>query len=163
MPLLFRLAIHDSLVEARQEMCKAHLFAYLDDVCAVCALDQDRSMCNILANKVETGAGISHTGKTRVKNRASGVPTRHPGPLGRSLDPRRDRNSGDASGVSRVPNVWRENADLGTQSRGYQICSVRGRFCCSAVGHGVTTCCAHCHPASRGSPLKDMALAWNMQ
>ena len=74
MPLLFRLAIHDSLVEARQEMCKAHLFAHLDDVYAVCALDQNRTICNMLANKVETGAGISHTGKTRVKNRASTCP-----------------------------------------------------------------------------------------
>ena len=104
MPLLFRLAIHDSLVEARQEMCKAHLFAYLDDVCAVCALDQNRSMCNILANKVETGAGISHTGRRELRT-------------ARRRAHQTSRTSGTKSGPQKGSKFWRRQWGLTRSSR----------------------------------------------
>ena len=76
MPLLFSLAIHDSLVEANRGMQPGeHLFAFLDDVYVVSPPGRTRPMYNALGEKMEAGAGIRlHAGKTKVWNRASMCP-----------------------------------------------------------------------------------------
>ena len=75
MPLLFSLAIYDSLVEADREMDRSeHLLAFLDDVHVV-SPHRTRPLYNILGERLEMGAGIRlHAGKTRVWNREAICP-----------------------------------------------------------------------------------------
>ena len=75
MPLLFSLAIHDSLVEANREMDRSeYLLAFLDDVHAVFSPHRTRPLYKILG-EVGHGAGIRlHAGKTRVWNREAICP-----------------------------------------------------------------------------------------
>ena len=71
MPLLFSLAIHDSLQQAQREFrADENLFAFLDDVYFTSPTpNRTRTAYDCL------GAGIQiHTGKTRVWNRASVCP-----------------------------------------------------------------------------------------
>ena len=74
MPLLFSLAIHDALVAVKAELRDGEvLFAFLDDVNAVCGPNRTREVFDLLAHHLWRVAGIRlHTGKTRVWNR-SGV------------------------------------------------------------------------------------------
>ena len=72
MPLVFSLAIHDALVAVKAELRDGEvLFAFLDDVYAVCGPNRTREVFDLLAHHLWRVAGI-HTGKTRVWNR-SGV------------------------------------------------------------------------------------------
>ena len=72
MPLLFSLAIHNALSEAKREMLLGEvLFAFLDDIYVVCSQASVRTVFNLLSEKLFAGAGIRfHAGKTRVWNKA---------------------------------------------------------------------------------------------
>ena len=76
MPLLFSLAIHNCLEEAKREMLSGEfLFAFLDDIYVVCSQARVRTVFNLLSEKLFAGAGIRlHTGKTRVWNKAGICP-----------------------------------------------------------------------------------------
>ena len=70
MPLLFTLGIHDALEETKDALEDGEeLLAFLDDIYAISEPGRTRAVCNTLAKKLPTKAGIHlHTGKTRVWN-----------------------------------------------------------------------------------------------
>ena len=72
MPLLFSLAVHNSLCDVKRLLLPGeHLFAFLDDVYAICMPERTRAVYDLLSEKLLAGAGIRlHTGKTRVWNQA---------------------------------------------------------------------------------------------
>ena len=76
MPLLFSLAVHNALVEVQAELQPGEfLFAFLDDVYVLSLLERTRKICDLLADKLHSRAGIRlHTGKTRTWNRAAEIP-----------------------------------------------------------------------------------------
>ena len=73
MPLLFSLAIHDSLQEVKSLLDPRDVvLAFLDDVYVVSRV---RDVYDLLGDGLSTQAGIRlHTGKTRVWNRAPVCP-----------------------------------------------------------------------------------------
>ena len=76
MPLLFSLAIHNALLEAKLEMLDGEeLFAFLDDVYIVSSPERTRYLYNLVAEKLWSVAGIQlHTGKTRCWNQNGRCP-----------------------------------------------------------------------------------------
>ena len=80
MPLHFCLAIHNALEEVQAQLLPGeHLFAFLDDVCAVSAPERTRNIYDMLADKLFRRAGIRlHNGKTRTWNKEGEVPERMP-------------------------------------------------------------------------------------
>ena len=76
MPLLFSLAIHNALNEAKQEMLDGEeLFAFLGDVYIVSSPERTRHLYNLVAEKLWSVAGIQlHTGKTRCWNQNGRCP-----------------------------------------------------------------------------------------
>ena len=72
MPLLFSLAVHNSLCEVKRLLLPGeYLFAFLDDVYAVSTPERTRAVHDLLGEKLLEGAGIRlHIGKTRVWNQA---------------------------------------------------------------------------------------------
>ena len=76
MPVLFSLAIHNALNEAKQEMLDGkELFAFLDDVYIVSSLERTRHLYNLVGEKLWYVAGIQlHTGKTRCWNQNGRCP-----------------------------------------------------------------------------------------
>ena len=76
MPLLFSLAVHNGLTEVQEQLVPGEcLFAFLDDVYALCSPERTRTMYNALEERLFFRAGIRlHTGKTRTWNRAGVVP-----------------------------------------------------------------------------------------
>ena len=72
MPMLFSLAVHEALDRAQAELQPGeHIFAFLDDVYALCAPERVREVYNCLERHLTSVAGIwLHQGKTRVWNRA---------------------------------------------------------------------------------------------
>ena len=70
MPLLFSLAIHNSLAEVKAQLAEGEfLFAFLDDVYIVAPPARIRFLHDLLGSKLHEGAGIQHEGKTRTWNR----------------------------------------------------------------------------------------------
>ena len=76
MPLLFSLAIHNALAEVLEYLEPGeHLFAFLDDVCAISLPHRTCEIYNLLAETLQARAGIQlHEGKTRTWNRAGTPP-----------------------------------------------------------------------------------------
>ena len=69
MPLLFCLAIHNSLVAAKAEMqAGEQLFAFLVDVNTLTTPGRTRSVYNLLCEKLAFAGLRLHTGKTRCWN-----------------------------------------------------------------------------------------------
>ena len=76
MPLLFSLAIHNALEEAKREMVDGEeLLAFLDDIYILCSPGRTRFLYNVIREKLLNMAGIQlHTGKTRCWNSAGVCP-----------------------------------------------------------------------------------------
>ena len=72
MPMLFCLAIHDASAVVKIHLVEGqHLFAFLDDIYVLYSSERTTTNYIMLANRLETIAGIQlHEGKTRVWNRA---------------------------------------------------------------------------------------------
>ena len=78
MPLLFCLAVHDVLAEVKEQLQDGEvIFAFLDDVYVLCALERARHIYDLFAEKLLQVAGIRlHTEKTRTWNKVGEVPNR---------------------------------------------------------------------------------------
>jgi hypothetical protein len=76
MPLLFPLGIHSALERVQTQLQDGeHLFAYLEDVCAVAGPARIRAIYDALASALDDHACVQlHTGKTRVWNRGGVCP-----------------------------------------------------------------------------------------
>ena len=76
LPLLFSLAIHNSLAEVKAQLAEGEfLFAFLDDVYIVAPPARIRFLYDLLGSKLHEGAGIQlHEGKTRTWNRGGLCP-----------------------------------------------------------------------------------------
>ena len=76
MPLLFSLAVHNSLCDVKRLLVPGeYLFAFLDDAYAICMPERTRAVYDLLGEKLLVGTRIRlHTGKTRVWNQAGECP-----------------------------------------------------------------------------------------
>ena len=70
------LGVHISLCDVKRLLLPGeYLFAFLDDVYAICMPERTRAVYDLLSEKLLAGAGIRlHTGKTRVWNQAGSAP-----------------------------------------------------------------------------------------
>ena len=78
MPLLFCLAVHDALAEVKEQLQDGEvIFAFLDDVYALCAPERARKIYDLFEEKLLQVEVIRlHTGKTRTWNKVGEVPNR---------------------------------------------------------------------------------------
>ena len=76
LPLLFCLAVHNSLTAIQDQLRPGeYVFAFLDDIYVVSLPERTRAIFNLVAEKLGEGAGVElHAGKTRVWNRAGDCP-----------------------------------------------------------------------------------------
>ena len=135
MPLLFSLAIHNALNEAKQEMWDGEeLFAFLDDVYIVSSPERTRHLYNLVAEKLRSVAGIQlHTRKIRMEGV---LPTWSIWVLksGAHKESRcYERQLGRSSSSRKlVTDGLRRSSVSGTRSLGSPTCSARGKSFCSA-------------------------------
>ena len=103
--ILFCLAVHNALGEVQAELLPGErLFAYLDDVYVLCLPERCRKIYNLLADKLQTRAGIRlHTGKTRTWNRVGERPPDMEDMGPRGVENRRFEGVADASGHMAIP------------------------------------------------------------
>ena len=71
MPRLFCLTVHNALMVVQDQLLPGeHIFAFLDDVCALSAPERTSAIYKLLEENLFATAGIRlHTGKTRTWNR----------------------------------------------------------------------------------------------
>ena len=100
MPLLFSLAIHNDLNEAKQEMLDGEeLFAFLDDVYIVSSPERTRHLYNLVGEKLWS---MAHGEDTMLESEWE-VFSQHGGFGSRGLEPTGSQGVGNANRVGRVP------------------------------------------------------------
>ena len=99
MPLLFCLAVHNALGEVQAELLPGErLVASLDDVYVLCSPERCRKIYNLLADKLQTRAGIRLHREDENVEPSRRKATRHGGYGSRGVEPRRFEGVGDTGG-----------------------------------------------------------------